>query len=178
MNLFLRLVLVWIKHFFKKRIGPWDAFETHYTVWLTDQDMLRHMTNSRFFSLTDVCVIDFFLRARVFRVFRKIKCFPLIVYEDMQFLKPLRYPQKFRVRTHFMGADLERVICKHTFLRDDTTVAVGWTIARFVDRKGKPVPVVRVLDGLKTRSPELPQEAIAVLDRMDRSGASRSLAAT
>jgi len=179
MNLFLRIVLVWIKSFFKRRIGVLDAFDTHFAVWWTDQDALRHVTNSRFFSLTDVCVIDYFLRARVWNALRKNGWFPLIVYEDMHFLKPLRYPQTFRVRTQFLGWDDTRIIASHLFIRKDgVTVARGYTVARFVDRRGKAVPLSVVVSALNApASPTLTEEAEGVLAR-SRAAAALSLSAS
>ena len=167
MNLFLRIVIVWFKALFKRRIGVLEAYQTNFSVWWTDQDMLRHVTNSRFFSLTDVCIIDYFLRARVLKALNRNKWFPLIVYEDMHFLKPLRYPHKFTVHSQFLGWDADRIIASHRFVRgDDVLIATGWTVARFVDHKGKAVAVSLVADALKApAAPPLPQEAMAVLER-------------
>lgn len=167
MNLFLRIVIVWFKSLFKRRIGFLDAFQTNFAVWWTDQDMLRHVTNSRFFSLTDVCIIDYLLRARVWRALNRYKWFPLIVYEDMHFLKPLRYPHKFAVHTQFLGWDNDRIIASHRFVRrDGVLIASGYTVARFVDTKGKAVPMPTVAAALKaSASPPLPPEAVATLER-------------
>jgi acyl-CoA thioesterase FadM len=181
MNLFMRIVLVWFKHFFKRRIGVYEPYDTKFTVWWTDQDALRHVTNSRFFSLTDVCVIDYFFRARVWGVLQKRGWFPLIVYEDMHFLKPLRYPSKFLVRSQFLGWDGERIIASHRFMRGETPIAAGYTVARFVDRKGKAVPVAEVAAALNApQSPPLPPEAQAVMERSRTAAAdvSASLAAS
>jgi acyl-CoA thioesterase FadM len=181
-NLFLRIVLVWIKALFKRRIGVLDAYDTHFTVWWTDQDMLRHVTNSRFFSLTDVCVIDYFLRARVWKALRSNGWFPLIVYEDMHFLKPLRYPAKFHVRTQFHGWEDDRIVASHRFIRGDgVLIATGHTVARFVGRDGKAAPIATVAAALRApEPPPLQAEALAALERSRAASAaaSASLAAS
>ncbi len=179
MNLFMRIVIVWFKALFKRPIGVLEAYQTDFAVWWTDQDMLRHVTNSRFFSLTDVCIIDYFLRARVIGPLNRNKWFPLIVYEDMHFLKPLRYPHKFTVHSQFLGWDNDRIVASHRFVRGDgVLIASGWTVARFVDSKGKAVPVPVVAAALKApEAPPLPQEAIAVLER-SRAASAASLAAS
>lgn len=176
MNLFLRIVIVWFKALFKRRIGVLEAYQTNFAVWWTDQDMLRHVTNSRFFSLTDVCIIDYFLRARVIGPLNRNKWFPLIVYEDMHFLKPLRYPHKFTVHSQFLGWDNDRIVASHRFVRGDgVLIASGWTVARFVDSKGKAVPVPVVAAALKApESPPLSQEAMAVLERSRSAAAGAS----
>ena len=183
MNLFLRIVLVWLKSLFKRRIGVLDAYDTHFTVWWTDQDMLRHVTNSRFFSLTDVCVIDYFLRARVWKALRSNGWFPLIVYEDMHFLKPLRYPAKFRVTTQFLGWEDDRIVASHKFMRGDgVLIASGHTVARFVGRDGKAAPIATVAAALKAPAPPpLQGEPLEALNRsraVAASAASSSLAAS
>ena len=184
MNLFMRIVIVWLKSLFKRRIGVLEAYQTNFAVWWTDQDMLRHVTNSRFFSLTDVCIIDYFLRARVIGPLNTNKWFPLIVYEDMHFLKPLRYPHRFSVHSQFLGWDADRIIASHRFVRGDgLLIASGWTVARFVDHKGKAVPVELVARALGApEAPPLHADAMAVLERsraasLAASGAS-SLAAS
>jgi acyl-CoA thioesterase FadM len=173
--------MVWFKALFARRIGVLEAYETRFKVWWTDQDMLRHVTNSRFFSLTDVCIIDYFLRARVWRALRRHGWFPLIVYEDMHFLKPLRHPAKFRVRTQFLGWDEDRIVASHRFMRAETLIAYGHTVARFVDRKGKAVPIATVAAALNAPvPPPLQAEAVAALERSRAaaSAGSASLAAS
>jgi len=119
-------------------------------------------------------VIDYFIRARVWKQLRKNGWFPLIVYEDMHFLKPLRHPRRFVVKSQFLGWDEERIIASHRFVRDDgVVVASGYTVARFVDRKGRAVPVPVVASALKAPSPPpLPAEASEVMSRSRAAAAS------
>jgi acyl-CoA thioesterase FadM len=169
MNLFLRVVLVWIKSWFKPRIGLLDAYETRFGVWFTDQDMLRHVTNSRFYSLVDVCVIDFFLRSGVVNILGRNKWTPVVVYKDMKFLKALRFPSKFVVRSQWLGWDDEAVVALHAFWRGETLVAEGYTVARFIDRRGKSLKIddVAAAFGAPVR-PEVPAHALAALARSKR----------
>lgn len=178
MNLFLRVVLVWIKSWFKPRIGLLDEYVTRFGVWFTDQDMLRHVTNSRFYSLVDVCVIDFFLRSGVLGVLSRNGWTPVVVYKDMKFLKPLRFPARFQVRTHWLGWDDEAVVALHIFERGAVVVAEGYTVARFIDRRGRGLRTgdVAAAFGAPVK-PDMPDHALAALARARRSG-SPSLAAS
>lgn len=169
MNLFLRVVIVWIKSWFKPQIGLLDAFVTRFGVWFTDQDMLRHVTNSRFYSLVDVCVIDFFLRSGVVNILRRNKWTPLVVYKDMKFLKALRFPGKFVVKSQFLGWDDDAVIAQHVFERAGTVVATGYTVARFIDSRGKALKTSDVAAQFGAPSkPAIPDHALATLARSRR----------
>jgi acyl-CoA thioesterase FadM len=168
MNLFLRLLLVWLKARLKRAKGPFEEIVTAFRVWPTDQDMFRHMTNSRYFSLTDVCIIDFMLQVRAWRVLAKRGWIPIVVYEDLVFRKMLRWPQRFVVRTRLLGWDEANVVLSHAFERaDGTTTAEGFTISRFVSRQGERIATARVVEalGIATPSPALAPTAAAALAR-------------
>ncbi|TPW06706.1 MAG: thioesterase superfamily protein [Alphaproteobacteria bacterium] len=146
MNLFLRVVIVWIKSWFKPRIGLLDAF-----------------------SLVDVCVIDFFLRSGVVNILRRNKWTPLVVYKDMKFLKALRFPGKFVVKSQFLGWDDDAVIAQHVFERAGTVVATGYTVARFIDSRGKALKTSDVAAQFGAPSkPVIPDHALATLARSRR----------
>lgn len=168
MNLFLRLFLVWLKARFKAPKALLDEVTSHFHVWLTDQDMFRHMTNSRYFSLTDVCIVDYMLQTRAWPKVSKRGWLPIVVYEDLVFHRMLRWPQKFAVVTRLEGWGEAYVVLRHAFRRaDGTTTAEGYTVARFVSTKGERIPtadVIAVLDPGRA-SPPLSDAAQAALAR-------------
>ncbi len=168
MNLFLRLLIVWFKARFAPRQDAFDEIVTTFRVWLTDQDAFRHMTNSRYFSLTDVCIIDYMLKTRAWTVLSKHGWLPVVAYEDMIFKRMLRWPQLFRVKTRLLGWDDSWVAIGHAFEREDGTVtAEGLTISRFMSRKGERIETARLVEalGLKDRAPVLPPAAAAAMAR-------------
>jgi acyl-CoA thioesterase FadM len=167
-NLFLRLLIVWLKSRFAPRQDALDEIVTTFRVWPTDQDAFRHMTNSRYFSLTDVCIIDYMLKTRAWPVLARRGWLPIVVYEDLIFKRMLRWPQLFRVRTRLLGWDDAWVVIGHAFERADGTLASeGLTIARFMSRKGERIDTARVVEalGLEGRAPTLPPSAAAALGR-------------
>ncbi|NWH09529.1 MAG: thioesterase family protein [Alphaproteobacteria bacterium] len=171
MNMFLRIVLVYFKSFFRARIGVFDTCISNFRVWLTDQDAFRHMTNSRYFSLTDVCVIDLMLRAGIWKELNKRRIVPAIVYEDLLLLRMLHFPERFFVQTRILGWDERYIVVGHVFTRADQSVTgEGFTIARFVTTRGRKVATAEVAQflGLPSEAP-LPPLAQGVLDRV-RSG--------
>lgn len=168
MNLFLRLLIVWLKARFKRARPAFDEIETTFHVWLTDQDMFRHMTNSRYFSLTDVCIVDYMLQTRAWPVLAHRGWLPIVVYEDLAFRRMLRFPQRFTVRTRLLGWDEANVVLAHAFVRGDgVTTAEGFTISRFISRKGERIATAEVVEalGLQAASPALAPAAAAALAR-------------
>lgn len=168
MNLFLRIFLVWVKSLFRPKIGLLEEAETFFRVWLTDQDAFRHMTNSRYFSLTDVCIIDYMLRTGAWAKLSRKGWLPFVVYEDMIIEKTLTFPERFSVRTKLLGWNETHVVIRHIFQRADGTVtAEGFTLARFVGKKRqRPTPAdVLAMLGQPLSSPTLPVVAQAALDR-------------
>lgn len=172
MNLFLRIVLVFLRARRAPRIGLLDPCITPFRVWFTDQDMFRHMTNSRYFSLTDVCIVDYMLRAGAWPRLRRKGWLPVVVYEDMILTKMLRFPHKFQVRTRLEGWDDKHAVLSHVFLRRGKVTAEGFTVARFVDRKGERIATAEVLSLLEAAdlaSPPLAEPARAALARAQAS---------
>jgi acyl-CoA thioesterase FadM len=168
MNLFLRILMAWIKGLYRPKIGILDECVSNFSVWFTDQDAFRHMTNSRYLSLTDVSIVDYMLRTAAWPKLRRKGWMPHIVYEDMIFHKPLRWGQRFNIRTRFLGWDEKCVVAQHIFERQDGRIcAEGFTVASFVSMKGERIAVAAVLGhlGEPPTSPELPEKARQALMR-------------
>jgi acyl-CoA thioesterase FadM len=131
--------------------------------------MFRHMTNSRYFSLTDVCIIDYMLQTGAWPVLEKRGWLPVVVYEDLVFKKMLRWPQAFIVRTQLLGWDANTVVIRHVFERakDGVVTTEGFTISRFISKTGERIETARVVEALAISAPPpaLPASAAAALAR-------------
>jgi len=168
MNLFFRMFLVWLKARFKKPKALFDDITSHFHVWFTDQDVFRHMTNSRYFSLTDVCIIDYMLQTRAWQKLVKRGWLPMVVYEDLVFHRALRFPRPFTVLTRLVGWTEAHIVLSHVFQRSDGTVACeGYTIAHFISTTGERISTAEVLEVLHPGlvSPEFPPDALKALAR-------------
>lgn len=168
MNLFLRLVMAWLKGLRRPTLNILDECVSDFQVWFTDQDAFRHMTNSRYFSLTDVSIVDYMLRTKAWPKLRRKGWMPHIMYEDLAFIKPLRWGHRFNIKTRFLGWDDKHVVAQHVFERVDGKVcAEGYTVARFVSLKGEKIPVTEVLSllGYDGASPELSKQAREMITR-------------
>lgn len=161
MNLFFRLLLVFIKASLAKNKA--DLFEPtliRSRVMLTDQDMFAHMTNSRYFSFSDLAIINYVVRTGCWSKLRKRGWSPVVAAESVTFLRMLRAHQKFSVETRLVGWD-ERYLClEHRFVKDAQTTAIVRIAARFASRnKSERVMMKDVTEllGVTRSSPELPE---------------------
>ncbi len=170
MNLFLRLIWVALKARFRPKIGLLDECVTRFRAGFTDQDLFRHVTNSRYFSFTDVCVADYLMRSGASRVLRRRKWFPIIVYEDMIFRKMIRAPQRFQVHSQLLGWTEDAAVMRHVFVRRGEVTAEGLSFARFIAPRGKVIPPKDVLAALNHtgEAPPLPDYVQETLARAER----------
>ncbi|MEQ9316332.1 MAG: thioesterase family protein [Henriciella sp.] len=161
MNLFFRLLLVFLRATFSKKND--DVFaetELRSRVMLTDQDMFAHMTNSRYFSFSDLATINYIIRTGYWPKLRKAGWVPVVAAESVTFARTLKAHQAFVIKTRLQGWD-ERYIClEHNFIRNGKQTARVRSIARFASRrKGKSVTMADVMNllGVERPSPALPE---------------------
>ena len=160
MNLFFRLLLVFLKASFSRKTT--DIFDTtviRSRVMLTDQDMFAHMTNSRYFSFSDLAIINYVVRTGSWSKLRKRGWSPVVAAESVTFLRMLRAHQRFNVETRLVGWD-ERYLClEHRFVRGGDPTAVVRIVARFASRNRSErvmmSDVTELLD-VSQQSPTLP----------------------
>ena len=160
MNLFFRLVWVFLKaSFAKEKITVLGSAVLKFRVWLTDQDMFAHLTNSRYMSFSDLGTINFIIRSGFWGVMRKRGWFPVICAQSMTVSRMLKTPQAFEVSTNLVGWNDTYVGISHTFTRHGQVHAQVNVLARFTSGKRKkitPQDVIRAA-GSDTQSPQMPE---------------------
>lgn len=170
MNLFFRLCLILLKAAFRRHPNchVLDTTSRSFSVWLTDQDVLGHMTNSRYFSFTDLAMIDFMLKTGALKIARQRKWLPIICFEDLGFHRMLKFPQRFSLSTRICGWTENYIVFQHEFTRDGNLHSDGFSLARFVHRSGGAVKISDVADafGIDGASPALPDAAALAVQRM------------
>ncbi|MGB3627091.1 MAG: thioesterase family protein [Henriciella sp.] len=160
MNLFFRLLFVFLRaHFSKKDTDPFDETEIRSRVMLTDQDMFAHMTNSRYFSFSDLATTNFIIRTNFWSRLRKRGWVPVVTAESVTFVKSLRAHQAFSVKTKLVGWDEKYICLEHDFIHKGQKTARVRIVARFASRtKGERVMMSDVVNllGVDRQSPPLP----------------------
>ncbi|WP_186059515.1 thioesterase family protein [Burkholderia gladioli] len=159
MNLLLRLCLVFLLSRRRRRLHILDTCVTPFRVWPNDLDMLRHMTNGRYFAILDLARVDLLLRSRVWQRVNAQRWYPVVTLETIRFHRSLHLWERYDVTTRVIGWDEKHVFLEQGFIRGGTQVAIGVVRTRFLKRGGGTVPTRELLAwiGVTQPSPDLPE---------------------
>ncbi len=170
MNLFLRLLKLFIGSFFAgPKVRLLDQTEMNFRVWLTDQDMFAHMTNSRYLSFSDLGTINYILRTKSWNALRSRGWHPVICGQTMYIARMLTFPEKFKLTTRVVGWDEKYVGLLHEFYSKRGKTAEVKVIARFASRdrtKVTPQQMVDIVDP-DAKNPGLDEEFVRLIDRLE-----------
>lgn len=157
MNLYFRLVWIYLFSRFRRPIGILEPCLTPFRCWLTDLDVLRHMNNGKYFSLLDLARVDLMVRARVLSKISTAGFYPVVVAETMRFKKSIKLFQKFDVETVILGWDEKAFIIGHKFVSGQTLFAEAVVRARFLRKTGPSASTSEILEiaGVEHASPKL-----------------------
>ena len=176
MNLFLRLVLTFLRaRFSRDRAGLLDTTRIRSRVMLTDQDMFAHMTNSRYFSFSDLAIVNYILRTRAWGKLRRKGWFPVVCAETVVFAGMLRAHQAFEVTTRLVGWTQTYLCFEHRFMRQGVETARVRIVSRFSSRGKEKVTVddVIALLGVAQDSPPLGEEFQGMISDVEAARARR-----
>ena len=171
MNLFFRLMVVFIRaRLSKSRISIIDEARLNYRVWLTDQDMFMHMTNSRYLSFSDLGTINYIVRTGSWAVLRKKGWFPVICAQSMIVTRMLTTPQKFTLVSSVTGWTDTYVGLSHKFYHKERVHAEVRVIARFASRDKTKVSPQAMIDevGEVLISPDLPEDYLKMIQSIEQ----------
>jgi acyl-CoA thioesterase FadM len=159
MGLLLRLFFMLM---FGRRRGALHVLDTCVTpfrVWLNDLDVLRHMTNSRYFAIPDLARVDLMIRSGLWPKLNAQGWYPVVTLETMRFHRSLELGDRYQVATRVIGWDDRQVFLEQGFVRDGVPVATGVVRTRFLKRAGGTVSVAELMElaGVSQASPPLPE---------------------
>ncbi|MEM5387417.1 thioesterase family protein [Paraburkholderia phymatum] len=159
MNLLLRLFLTLMLSPRRGRLHVLDTCVTPFRVWPNDLDVLRHMTNGRYFTILDLARVDLMVRSGMWPQLRKQGWYPVVTLETMRFHRSLELWDRYDVATRVIGWDEKHAFIEQSFIRDGAQVALGVVRARFLKRSGGTVPTNDLLQlaGVTQASPVLPE---------------------
>lgn len=172
MNLFVRLVIVFIRaSMAKTRMTLFDTTRIRSRVRLTDQDMFAHMTNSRYFSFSDLAVINYIVRTDSWPKLRKRGWFPVVCAESVVFARMLRWRDRFEISTRLVSWDGTYMCLQHDFANGEKHIATVRIVSRFASRKRDKVTMddVKSLLGVTRAAPPMPDEFEAMICDVENS---------
>jgi len=158
MNLFLRLLLLFVSFPFRERCPALGPARKRFRVWPPDLDVLFHVNNGVYLSMLDVARVDLILRSGMASELKRRRWYPVVAAETIRFRRSLQLFQAFEVETTVIGWDEKAFILQHRFTRGEILVAEAVVRWRFLKRRGGTVSRRELLDavGLSDPSPPLP----------------------
>lgn len=173
MNLFFRFLRVFLPAFFSKvKTGLLDLHIAGSAVWLGGQDPMGRMTNSRYSSFTDLGTMNFMGRTGALKTCRKRSCIPIFQYGSFNYIRMLRYPQKFELQTRLAGCEDCFICFEHKFVAKDQICATSRMVARLYGRRKAKVTAEMAMEalGVKYDSPPLDEHYRRVIAELQARG--------
>lgn len=137
MNLFLRLLYVLARSFFRERL-PADRLTTSLDMltFPNDLDVNLHVNNGRYLTLCDLSRVDYFIRSGLARLMLKQGWMPVISEHTMVYKKSLKAFQRFELEMSITHWDEKFVYMQHRFVRHGRLVAEGTSKGAIVSKAG------------------------------------------
>lgn len=130
MNLYLRLLMIWLRNIAGTKRHHSHGAESRFRVLPHDLDALGHMNNGRYLQIMDVARVEWMLQTQVAGAIRKNRWAPILGGGVIRYRHSLRLLQLYRVRTRLLGWDERWFYLEHSFKDSrDRCVAVGVTRA-------------------------------------------------
>jgi acyl-CoA thioesterase FadM len=166
MRLRLRLLLVFIASFFRRRLRLDEENILSLRVLPNDVDVSL-VSADRYLALMDLGRINIVLRAGMFGTLVANRWAPVVRVATVRYRYPLKLFQKYQLRTRVVYWDQEWAWTEHVFERNGRVTAVGLTKTMFKSRDGL-VPLAKFIaaSGQSPVPPALP-EVIARLQTVE-----------
>ena len=145
MNLWLRLLWLWLAGRSRPAVGVLGPCRTPFRVSLFDLDVFRHMNNGRYFTIMDLARVDMMHRSGLLPKLNAAGFFPVVTAASMFFRKSLNWRQAFEIETEVLWWDEKSLVLSQRFFVATDEVAGGLVRARFLRRSGGTVPVSEII---------------------------------
>ena len=130
-----------------------------YRVWLTDQDMFMHMTNSRYLSFSDLARLNLLIRTGLSKALHENDWRLEICGQTRTLTRMLKAPQAFEMSCEIAGWTDTHIAFNHKFQRRGSTHAAVNTLMRVANSAGETVSPQHLIDAVNwaSTSPDLPE---------------------
>lgn len=178
MNLYLRLLLVWLRNIAGTKRHYSHGTRSRFRVLPLDLDAFGHMNNGRYLQIMDVARVEWMLQTQVARAIRKNNWSPILGGGVIRYRHSLRLMQDYCVHTRLLGWDERWFYLEHSFSDNrNRCVAVGVTRAGLRSGNGW-VHADEVVNSVQpgARSPAIPDHIhqwINLEEAMFRHGSGR-----
>jgi len=147
MNLWLRLIRVWLAALRGPSLAPDDESVIRVRVWPHDLDLWGHVNDGRYLTLSDLGRLDLALRIGLFQAVRRQRWTMPMGGAALSFRRPLRLFHTCDIHTRIVGWDDKWGYIESRFVREGRTVAtvVAKVVVRGPDGTVTPRRLLEVL---------------------------------
>ena len=161
MNLWLRVLWVYLRAFFGKRLEVLQTSIVRLRVFPNDLDSYGHVNNGRYLTLMDLGRLDLIIRTGMGRAARQNRWSPLVGSVQIEYRKSLRPFQPFEVHTRVIGWDKKWFYMEQLFWcgKKQMARAIVKGLFRGPRHSVSPLHVLQMIGGPE-ESPMLPEELV------------------
>ncbi|MBN2113049.1 MAG: thioesterase family protein [Acidimicrobiia bacterium] len=159
MNLWLRLVRVWLGTRRRPPLGAGGTSIIRMRAWPHDLDVWGHVNGGRYLTLSDLGRLHFFIRSGLARVARQERWVLPMAVASVRFRRPWRLGRTCELHTRILGWDDTWAFMSTEFRRGGKSVALVVTKGVVQDRSRAKVPTADVLARLGLSGETLPVPA-------------------
>jgi acyl-CoA thioesterase FadM len=161
MNLWLRMLRIFIGTLTRPKIALLDTSRIRARVWLNDLDINLHLNNARYLSFADLGRLDWFIRSDVLKLARQHQAFPMIGDLIAKFRRDMKLFQTCEVQTRLVGWDHKWAFVEHRFVRQGRVLGIVAIRGVFKGKNGLLDPNTILNNfGVDTTPPRLPEWAL------------------
>jgi acyl-CoA thioesterase FadM len=137
MNLYLRLIWVYLRARFQPPLNMLDPGELELRVLPNDLDLNRHMNNGRFMTILDLAIVHLLVRTRFMGVVRHLGGHIIEGGALISFRQSLTPFAKYRLQLRYLGCNAHWHVFAFAFLNDKGAVAARGLVKGGAARKGR-----------------------------------------
>lgn len=136
MNLWFRMLMLWLRNRNAPPVEVWDTVTTPFRVAPTDLDVLLHMNNGKYLTIMDLGRLDLMQRAGLWGELNRRGWYPVVAGQTITYRRSLKLGQRFDLQTRVVGTDDRWIFLEQTFVVGDVVHARAVVRARFLKRTG------------------------------------------
>lgn len=118
MNLWVRLMWLFLTSRWRSELKSDGVSELRFRVWPHDLDLSLHMNNGRYLGIMDLGRLDFIIRTRLWRAVLRHRWTPIASAALIRFSRELRLFDTYRLETSIRGWDETSVVMEQVFIFD------------------------------------------------------------
>ena len=136
MNMYLRMLLLWLRTRRASPVGIWEKVTTRFVVAPTDLDPLLHMNNGKYLTLMDLGRLELMRRSGLWRELSNRGWYPVVAGQTISYRRSLKLGQRFELDTQVLGFDDKWGYLEQTFRVGDVVYAHAFVRSRFLKKSG------------------------------------------